>query len=502
MENLLEQLSLLPLYGGAHMTLSLSAIAAGITLSIPLALLASRTPTVQWAVLTTASVLQTIPGLAMLAFMFLVMARLGFWPAVTAITLYSMLPILRNTVTGLRDIDDNFVEAARGLGMTNDQILFRVRLPLAVPVIIAGIRTATVWVVGMATLGTPIGATCLGNYIFSGLQTQNHTAVFVGSAAAALLAIVLDQLIGLLQRASEKRSRPLAIGAAAGLAAVVLLGLTPSMLGALDRDERPVVVIGGKNFSEQFVLAELMALRLEDAGFRPDIRTGLGSTVVFEALAKGEIDCYVDYSGTIWANHMKRDDVEDAETVLELMSEWLEETSGAVCLGALGFENAYAFAMRGEDARERGIASLDDLVRAAPSLRVAGDYEFFSRPEWAAVRDAYGLEFQSRTSLDSTLMYEGLVAGQVDVISAFSSDGRIAAYDLTVLSDPRQALPPYDAILLLSPRAALDARIVDALAPLIEAIDDDLMRNGNKWVDLDRLSVREAARRMHSALSE
>src|SRR5690606_32205033 len=149
-------LALLPDYGGSHMVLTLAALGAGIALSIPLALLASRNAFLQWLVLSGASVLQTIPGLAMLAFMFLLMSRLGFWPAATAITLYSMLPILRNTVTGLRDIDPNLVEAARGLGMTDNQILVRVRLPLAMPVIIAGIRTAAVWVVGMATLGTPI----------------------------------------------------------------------------------------------------------------------------------------------------------------------------------------------------------------------------------------------------------------------------------------------------------------------------------------------------------
>lgn len=500
MDNLRTQLALLPEYGGSHMLLTLSALGAGIALSIPLALAASQRPLMQWMVLSVASILQTIPGLAMLAFMFLLIGRLGFWPAATAITLYSMLPMLRNTVTGLRDIDPNLVEAARGLGMTDGQVLMRVRLPLAMPVIIAGIRTASVWVVGIATLGTPIGATCLGNYIFSGLQTQNHTAVLVGSVAAAVLAITLDQLIGLLQRASERRSRPLGIAATVGLGLLVLVGVSPTLADGRRSDARPVAVIGAKNFSEQFVLAALMAQRLEQAGFRAELRTGLGSTVVFEALAKGEIDCYVDYSGTIWANHMQRDEIRGADAVLAEMTEWLAETRGIVSLGRLGFENAYAFAMRGDDAAARGIVTLEDLSRAAGSLRAAGDYEFFSRPEWEAVRDAYGIAFQSRTSLDSTLMYEGLASGQVDVIAAFSSDGRIAAYDLAVLEDPRQALPPYDAVLLLSPRAARNAALREALLPLLDAIDDDLMRNANKWVDLDRVAVDTVARRLDEIL--
>ena len=181
----LEQLALLPEYLSRHLVLCLSALGIGIALSIPLAVLVARSRKLRGPVLMTASAIQTIPGLALLALMVPLLGRIGFVPALIALTLYSVLPILRNTVTGIGGVDSNLIEAGTGLGMTSRQLLFDVQLPLALPVIVAGIRTAAVWVVGMATLSTPVGATSLGNFIFSGLQTQNYQAVIVGCVAAA-----------------------------------------------------------------------------------------------------------------------------------------------------------------------------------------------------------------------------------------------------------------------------------------------------------------------------
>lgn len=490
---LADQLALLPRLLAAHVTLTLVALGLGVLLSLPLAALALRVRAVQGPALAVASVVQTIPGLALLALMVPLLGRIGWLPAVLALTLYSVLPILRNTVTGVRSVDPAIVEAARGVGMFPGQVLLRVELPLASPVILAGLRTAAVWTVGIATLATPVGAASLGDYIFSGLQTQNHVAVLTGCVAAALLALALDGLIRLFELAATRRSRGLAVAAAA-LALVGLAGVyAPGLLAARPGDERRGVVVGAKTFTEQYVLAHLLAERLEAAGFATRRLESLGSTVVFDALVAGEIDCYVDYTGTIWANHMRREDFADAETTLREVCGWLERERGVACLGPLGFENAYAFAMRRADAERLGVRTVEDLAAVAPGLRMAADYEFFSRPEWEAARRAYGLRFRERRSLDPTLMYPAVRDGQVDVISAFSTDGRIDAYDLVTLDDPRQALPPYDAILLGSARAAGDAELRAALAPLIGALDDDLMRRANRQVDVDGRPVREAA---------
>ncbi len=490
----------LPDYFANHVFLTSSALLLGIAFSLPLAALAVRRPALAAPLLGIASVVQTIPGLALLALMVPLLGRIGLVPALVALVLYSMLPILRNTVTGALGIDPDVVEAARGIGMTERQILARIRFPLAAPVIVAGIRTAAVWTVGMATLSTPVGATSLGNYIFSGLQTQNPSAVLLGCAGAATLALSLDGLIRLFEVAARRRDRRLFwIATIAFLLAMGLASL-PLVSREFRKNPTPRVTIGAKTFTEQYILAALIEDRLQDEGFDVRVRQGLGSTIAFEALASDALDVYIDYSGTLWANQMKRKDPKPAKVVLDELATWLEARHGIHLLGTLGFENAYALAMTREHAERLDIASLDDLARHSPEMSIGGDYEFFARPEWIAVRDRYGMKFREERSFDSTLMYSAVAEGHVDVISAFSTDGRIDAFDLRVLEDPLDAFPPYDAVLLLSPSAARAPRLVDALRSLVGRLDDERMRAANRRVDLDHQPIAEVARDLAAAI--
>jgi osmoprotectant transport system permease protein len=497
-----SQLAHFPNFFANHVLLVIGALLFGIALSLPLAALAIRKPRLAGPLLGLASIVQTIPGLALLALMVPLLGRIGVVPALLALILYSMLPILRNTVTGALEVDPNVVEAARGIGMTEDQILLRVRFPLAAPIIVAGIRTSAVWTVGMATLSTPVGATSLGNYIFSGLQTQNTVAVLLGCFGAALLAISLDALIRLAEIAAALRDGRRAWIALACFVVALGLSTAPVLADLFEDRSRPRVRVGAKTFTEQYILAALITEKLDDAGFDVVRHDGLGSTVIFQALANDEIDVYVDYSGTLWANHLKREDTESAESVLAEVKRWLLAEHEILSLGALGFENAYAFAMRVDRAEELGIETLEDLAAYSPGLSVGGDYEFFFRPEWAAVRDGYAMQFAEERSFDSTLMYTAVSEGHVDVISAFSTDGRIAAFDLVVLGDPRGALPPYDGMLLLSKSAAENSRLVAALRPLIGRIDDSAMRNANRRVDLDHRPIAEVAHELGKFGSE
>jgi osmoprotectant transport system permease protein len=342
------------------------------------------------------------------------------------------------------------------------------------PLIMAGVRTSAVWVIGTATLSTPIGQTSLGNYIFTGLQTQNWIFVLFGCAAAALLALAVDQLLGLIERGLTSRRRASVLIGAAGFAAVVLLGLVPNA----QRGEG-FLVIGSKPFAEQYILAALIEQRLGADGLPARRRDGLGSAVIFAALSAGEIDAYVDYSGTIWSNQMHRDDVRPRAEVSQMVSEWVRDRYQIRMLGGLGFENAYALAVPDRLARELKLQSIADLARHSSSLSIAGDYEFFGRPEWKALVKAYGLAFREQRQMQAEFMYPAAAAGDVDVISAYTSDGRIAQYSLKVLDDPRQALPPYDAILLLSSKRADDPRVLHALQPLVGAISVETMREAN-----------------------
>jgi osmoprotectant transport system permease protein len=344
----------------------------------------------------------------------------------------------------------------------------------------AGIRTAAVWVIGTATLATPVGQVSLGNYIFSGLQTENWIWVLVGCIAAAVLALVVDQLLALIESGFARRSGWRIWCGAAGLAIGVMLALVPWATSA-----RATYVIGAKNFSEQYILGALIAERLEQQGQTTSLSSGLGSAVIFRALANNDIDVYVDYSGTVWANVMNRSDHPPREEMLREMADWLRQTHGVVLLGALGFENAYALAMRSDRAAELGIKTIADLARHAPQLSLGTDYEFLARADWKELQSGYGLRFASSRQFQSTFMYKALVDGEVDVISAFSSDGRIAAEHLTVLDDPLHKIPPYDAIVLIAPKRANDPVLRAALQPLIGAIPIERMREANMMVDRD-----------------
>ena len=478
----------LPDYLGNHVRVSVMALALGLLVSLPLAIGARNQPVLRGVLLGLASIVQTVPGLALLALFYpllLALASLslawfgfgfsafGFLPAVLALALYSMLPVLRNTITGLKGVDASLIEAAQGVGMTPRQSLFTVELPLALPVIMAGIRTAAVWVIGTATLSTPIGQTSLGNYIFAGLQTQNWVFVLFGCLAAAVLALAVDQLLALIETGVRDRSRVRAALGGVGIAALVAATLVPTLARSPSS-----YIVGAKTFAEQYVLSALIAQRLQAAGLTATTREGLGSNVIFDALVTNDIDVYVDYSGTLWANQFHRTDIEPREALLRELKTILARQK-VTLLGELGFENAYALVMPRKRAEALGIRSIADLASHAGTLSIAGDYEFFSRPEWAGLQQAYGLKFRAQRQMQPDFMYAAAASGEVDVIAGYTSDGLIAKYDLLVLDDPKHAIPPYDAIVLLAPKRANDQALRNAVAPLLGKIDIADIREAN-----------------------
>lgn len=494
----------------AHIQISFSALALAMIICLPLAIWAARSPRVVAVALTVASLIQTIPGLALLALFYPLLlgvsalvgggiSAFGFLPALLALTLYALLPILRNAVTGLSGVDPAAKEAADGLGMTGSQKLYYVEAPLAAPTIMAGIRTAAVWTIGAATLSTTVGQPSLGDLIFAGLQTQNWTLVLAGCLFSAALAISVDLLLGLIERGIRQRRRILAWAGIAIIAAGLLVATLPLMIA---RDN--IVVIGAKGFSEQYILARLIGSRLEEAGYTVRYRDGLGSAVVYQALSEGDIDVYVDYSGTIWTNQMQRTDSQPKSAMLDTIGQWTSANHGVKMLGALGFENTYAFAVRPEAARKKSLRTLDDLARVSTDFNFGTDVEFLERPEWRMVQDAYPIRFKDARSFSPTFMYPALASGEVDVISAFSSDGRIAANDFVILEDTKGAVPSYEAIMLLAPKRGSDDKFIAALNPLIGAITVENMREANYTVDREdnKKTPRQAAVWLNDKLRE
>ena len=497
-----EQLDLLPGFLLAHARLSVFALLVGAAISVPLGIWAASRGRTGDALVSVSGVIQTIPGLAMLALMVPLLAlvsaasesalgisfrSIGVLPVSIALVLYSSLPILRNTVTGLRGIDPAVVEAGIACGMTKRQLLWRVQLPIAAPIIMAGLRTAAVWVVGLATLSTPVGATSLGNFIFTGLQTRNFTAVSVGCVAAALFALLVDaSLKGAGVLLQKRRPRPVVAGA---LLIVALL----SFFGSTTKPD--TVRIGAKPLSESLILAKAIKNLV---GGEAKVLPAMGTHVAFEALRTSEIDFYVDYSGTLWKAVRKREDPAPRATVVAQLKTWLQKEHGIRLVAPLGFENTYAIVIQEKQATRLAIDKISDLHRWPQPLRFGADYEFFDRPEWKALRAAYSLNTSEQRTMDPSLMLEAVASGEVDAAAAYSTDGRLDALNLVLLEDDQQAIPPYDALILASPEAS--TKHVRALQRLENRITAEQMRTLNRRVDQEGESPNAVARSLLQSL--
>jgi osmoprotectant transport system permease protein len=348
-----------------------------------------------------AAVIQTVPSLALLVLMVpLLGGQTGFWPAFVALILYCILPILANTIVGLRSVDPILIEAGRGLGMNERELLRKVQLPLAAPVIISGVRTATVLVVGTATLVTPVGGTSLGNYIFGGLETSDYVATVFGCVLAAALAIAMDQLVRLFELAAQRRNRGLAWMGVLGL----LLFLGAGLYGPIRKlFSSPPEYVAGAPFTEQHILTEVIKEQLRSAGFTVTQQKGMAEGVQFLALRGNQIDCCINYTGNIWTVLMKEKESAERAILRARVRRFLREHYGVVCLGELGFENAYALAVNptraeellGPDRTQWTVSGLAEQTRRLP-VSVSGDLQFFRRPEWRQLRDKYQLRFAEK----------------------------------------------------------------------------------------------------------
>jgi osmoprotectant transport system permease protein len=467
---------------GQHVVLVLASTLIAVGIGLPLGILLARRERLARPVLALASLVQTIPSLALFGFLIPLPAigGIGARTALVALVAYALLPILRNTVTGIAQVDAGVVEAATGLGMTEGQRLRRVELPLALPVILAGIRVAAVVSVGTATIAAAIGAGGLGTYVYRGIATVDTRLILAGAIPAAALALAVDGLLG----AVERSARPGRAGAALLAASAVVSALALAL--AARPDARTPVVVGSKNFTEQVVLGEILAAHLESRGFAVDRRLNLGGTTLcHEAVRAGQLDLYVEYTGTALTDVLKAPPVPDPAVVLHTVRDGYAAL-GLQVAAPLGFDNTFALVMRKDAARSAGIARISDLRPHAARLRVGLFGEFLERRDgMPGLLAAYGLAFGPKPrEMDLGLLYSALVQGQVDLVVGSATDGLIAGLDLVVLEDDRHYFPPYEAVPVLNARrAATHAGLAEAVALLAGRIDALEMRRLNYEVD-------------------
>ena len=476
-----------------------------VLIGVPLGIMLTRWPSLSKPVLGFANIMQTVPSLALFGFLIplniylfhvRILGGIGARTAIVALVLYALLPIIRNTFTGISNVDPAIREAGRGMGMTNRQLLFQVEVPLSLGVIIAGVRVATVISVGTATIAAAIDAGGLGRYIFRGLRMNDNTLILAGAVPAAFMAVVADIFLGWVERlfstgvAGWVRSRGVA-WASLLLALAVGVWATVTIYPA-KTDGR--IAVGSKDFTEQVILGELVAQIIESkAGLRAERRFDLGGNLAHQALVAGEIDAYVEYTGTALTAILRQAPLTDPREVYRRVKEDYAAKFGIEWTEPMGFNNTFAILVRGEDARRLNLKTITEAARHAPKWRAGFGQDFMSRPDgYAGFARTYGLKFVQLREMDLSLTYRALVERQVDLIAGNSTDGLIARHDLVQLTDDRRYFPPYDAVPIVRQEVLKRfPKVREALGMLGGLISVEEMRQLNFQVDGEHRGVKE-----------
>lgn len=496
---------------GEHFILTGLSTLIATLVGIPLGIVAYRTQRLRHLVVAIVNLFQTIPSLAMLAILLVLLGKIGIVPALVALVLYALLPIVRNTIAGLNETSADIIEAGKGIGMTDGQLLWRVQLPLALPVIMAGVRTAAVVSVGIATLSAFIGAGGLGQFINRGLVTYNTNLVLLGAIPAAMLALLVDGCLSLAEQAAkptpftERHKLRYRLKPAFAILPVVLFvcGMLLGLVGGVRDDASSsssgeVVTVGSKNFTEQLILGELMAQLIEGhTELGVDRRFNLGGTMIcHNALVRGEIDIYSEYTGTALTAILTESATGDPQATYDRVAQVYKRKYDLVWLKPFGFNNTYTITVRRLDARKHNWNTISDLAGDAQKLYAGFTSEFMEREDgYPGLKQVYGLDFGKISDLESSLMYEALAQGQVDVICGFATDGRIAAYNLLPLEDDKAFFPPYYAAPVVR-KEVLERHpeIGSALARIAGRLNDATMQQLNYKVDQGRMDPRSVVR--------
>lgn len=488
-----------------HMQITLTAVLLAVLIGVPLGIIVSRSKKIGDGILTIANIFQTIPSLAMFGFIIPIplIGGIGYRPAVIVLFLYALLPIIKNTFIGIKSVDESIKESAKGVGMTPMQILFMVSLPLSFPVIMGGIRVATVINIGTTTIAALIGAGGLGDFIFRGISMSDNSIILAGAIPTTILALSIDYLLGFIERKAsvsvfghiitDKKTRK-KIGIAA--LAVVIIIVSVVAYQAFNEDE--TIVIGTKNYTEARIEGRLLSILIEEnTDYETEIKELGGTLPAFEALKSQDIDVYVEYTGTAFEAILKREDkVTDPDEVYNIVKEEYQKQYDITWLEPLGFNNTYTFAVEQDLAKINNLETFSDLASVADELTLGATVEFIERSDgYPGAKDAYGFEFGETNGLDPGLRYNAINSGEVDVIDAFSTDGKIIELNLKVLEDDKQFFPPYYAAPIMHKEAIEEyPELKEVLEKLGGTISNEEMQEMNYLVDVEKEDMEKVAR--------
>ncbi len=389
--------------------------------------------------------LYTIPSISMLGFL-IPFSGVGNATAIIALTIYALLPMVRNTHTGITNVDPAILEAAKGMGSTRMQILFKIKLPLAMPVIMTGIRSMVTMTIALAGIASFIGAGGLGVAIYRGITTNNAAMTMAGSLLIAVLALAVDFVLGFVEKRiqirNEKAKRINKIG---GAAALVLAGLI--LIGALwNRSSGSTIHVATKPMTEQYILGEMLDIMIEqDTDLEVELTQGVGggTSNIQPAMESGEFDLYPEYTGTGWNMVLKEEGLY-TEDLFDTLKERYENEYDMEWTGMYGFNNTYGIVVRSEIAEKYQLKTYSDLISCADQLIFGAEYDFFEREDgYDALCEAYGFRFGETMDMDIGLKYQALNQGKIDAMVIFTTDGQLAESDVVVLEDDKQFYPSY-----------------------------------------------------------
>ena len=493
-----------------HIELTAIAVAISVLVGVPLGILISYQRKLQSPVLQSANIMQAIPSMALLGFA-IPFFGIGRLPAIIVVILYSLLPIIKNTYTGISQISPEMREAAIGIGLSRWQVLRKVELPQALPVIMAGVRISSVTAVGLMTIAAFIGAGGLGDLVFAGIRTVDNNMILAGAIPACLLALAVDYLLGLVEelvtpmatlitpehtRAMIKKERRRAKWLIGLVTALLIIGAGTTVWRNYAETQSDIIV-GSKDFTEGVIMAHLMADMIED---RTDLRvtrhTNLGGTqVAYEALKTGNIDLYMDYTGTVYVSILRHEPLTDVDEVYRRSRDELT-AMGIMMLPQYGFDNTYALAVRQDTAERYRLQTMSDLIAAAPHLVVGSTFEFTNRKDGLpGLTSYYGMNFAGTTGLDGSSRYIALLNDDVQVVNAYTTDGLLRKFNLVMLADDRHYFPPYFATPLLRTDAAeKHPEVIAALNELGSHINNKVAQDLNYKVDEEQQDPAKVAR--------
>lgn len=478
-----------------HIKLTAISVSVAMLLGIPLGILICYARSASKPVLGLASLIQAIPSMALLGFM-IPFLGIGKLPAIVVVTLYSLLPIIKNTYTGISHINPQTVEAARGIGLTSLQVLRKVQIPLALPMIMAGVRISAVTAVGLMTIAAFIGAGGLGYLVFSGIRTVNNNQILAGAIPACLLALGVDALAAIFEDVVTPSSmldkKPTISGrrnkkaiVALTMLAIVGVFLYTYMMGDIKGNR--VIRVASKDFTEQIIIGNMVADLIEsNTDIKVERKLALGGTPVsFAALRSNNIDMYVEYTGTAYSEVLAYQPISDVQRVYDTVKQDLANKFNIVALKHLNFNNTYTLAVTQQTADKHNLNTISDLRSVASQMKAGVTFEFLNREDGLhGVEKVYGFRFRESAPLYGSPRYTALANKNVDVIDAFSTDGLLKKFQLKVLEDDKQFLPPYYAVPLARAETLRKYPEIEPLMDKLSAVlNNDVMTELNYQVD-------------------